>query len=145
MASNHSWDVAKACTAGPLANFSIAKLLPVDQNGSLQPSEEISSGPFKGVLLLGAAYERSDVCIEVRAENKLDMEKEDNSGRKIISIIEKDSQHHLETTYSKHLIDELVEEHDDLKISHDCGNFVCNETYFRTLSAEMRNRRGGVE
>ena len=73
------------------------------------------------------------------------MEKEDNSGRKIISIIEKDSQNHLETTYSRHLIDELVEEHDDLKISHDCGNFVCNETYFRTLSAEMRNRGEGVE
>ena len=65
------------------------------------------------------------------------MEKEDNSGRKIISIIEKDSKNHLETTYSRHLIDELVEEHDDLKISHDCGNFVCNETYFRTLSAEI--------
>lgn len=145
MTSNHSWDVAKACTAGPMANFLIAKLLPVDQNGSLQPSEEISSGSFDGVLMLGAAYERSDVCIEVRAENKLDMEKEDNSGRKITSIIEKDSQKHLETTYSRHLIDELVEDHDDLKISHDCGNFVCNETYFRTLSAEIKNRRDGVE
>ena len=115
MTSNHSWDVAKACTAGPMANFLIAKLLPVDQNGSLQPSEEISSGSFDGVLMLGAAYERSDVCIEVRAENKLDMEKEDNSGRKITSIIEKDSQNHLETTYSRHLIDELVE---DLSLIH---------------------------
>ena len=143
MTSNHSWDVAKACTAGPMANFLTAKLLPVDQSGSLQPSEEISSGSFNGVLMLGAAYERSDVCIEIRAENKLDMEKEDNSGRKITSIIEKDSQNHLETTYSRHLIDELVEDHGDLKISHDCGNFVCNETYFRTLSTEIKNREGG--
>ena len=26
-----------------------------------------------------------------------------------------------------------------------CGNFVCNETYFRTLSAEIKNRGEGVE
>ena len=43
---------------------------------------KISSGSFNGVLMLGAAYERSDVCIEVRAENKLDMEKEDILGEK---------------------------------------------------------------
>ena len=128
-----------------MADFSVAKILSVDEIGSLQPSEEISSGSFKGVLLLGAAYERSDVCIEIRAENKLDMENKDNSGRKIKSIIESGTQNHLETTFSRHLIDEIVEEHVDLKVSHDCGNFVCNETYFRTLSTEIKNRAAGME
>lgn len=143
MTSNHSWDVAKASAAGSMANFLTTKILSVDEAGSLQPSKEILSGSFTGALLLGVAYERSDVCIEIRAENKLDMKKEDNSGRKIHGIVEDEAQNHLETTYSRHLLDELVEEHDDLKISHDCGNFVCNETYFRTLSTEIKNREGG--
>ena len=87
MTSNHSWDVAKASAAGSMANFLTTKILSVDEAGSLQPSKEILSGSFTGALLLGVAYERSDVCIEIRAENKLDMKKEDNSGGKYTGLL----------------------------------------------------------
>lgn len=141
MNSNHSWDVARSCS-GDSVNASIhSKILTVDERGSRLPAEDILSGNFDAVILLGIAMDRTEINIEIRAKNTLDMRTRDNSGRQLRnSSIQRDAEEYIDTTFNLQFLREFADDHDDVVLSTDCGNFVCNEAYFRTLSAELLMR-----
>ena len=140
MDSNHSWDVAKAITQQIGDQNATCKLLSVDEEGTKIASRLIKLGEYSGVLHLGIAMDRERVCIEIKAKNSYSVGRTDNSGR-ILSVgeIVNQAPENITTTLSRHVIDECVEEADDLILSFDCGGYICNETYFRSLNSVIES------
>jgi 8-oxo-dGTP diphosphatase len=46
---------------------------------------------------------------------------------------------------SRHVLNECIEESEDLVLSSECGGYICNETYFRSLNSVLESdiRVGG--
>ena len=107
-------------------------ILTVDQKGSVLTSEKLVAGErWDAIIHLGLCESCEQSRLEITAQNKLAMGIEDNSGRK---VIEKTlGSKNLDSTVNNTLIFT-----NDLKskavISYDAGTFICNETYFNTLS-----------
>ena len=138
MDANHSWDVARAIAKEMGDEKTTCKLLPVDEEGSKIASRAIKLGKYSGILHLGIAMDRERVCIEIEAKNKYDVGRIDNSGR--ILTMEKivhGAPDNIATTLSRHVIDECIEESEDLALSSECGGYICNETYFRSLNSVL--------
>ena len=140
MDANHSWDVARAIAKEMGDEKATCKLLPVDEQGSKIASRAIKSGKYSGILHLGIAMERERVCIEIEAKNKYDAGRIDNSGRILTEEkIIHGAPDNIATTLSRHVIDECIEESEVLALSSECGGYICNETYFRSLNSVLES------
>ncbi|MDE0574109.1 MAG: hypothetical protein OSB32_00800 [Candidatus Poseidoniales archaeon] len=107
-------------------------ILSVDEAGSRQSVEHLTD--IDAVVHVGLHENTEKVQLEMSASNENHFRIADNSGRQIsrASIIESgDSQ--LHTTVARDIIESAFSSNDDVIISDDCGRFVCNETYYRTL------------
>ena len=111
-----------------------AHILSVDEQGSAQIANMLRQKPdaFDAIIQCGLCENCTQVHIETKAQNRLDMRVADNSGRLLKDqIIIPDAPKALSTSINVEEL-ELVS-FPYAKISHDAGAYVCNETYFRTL------------
>lgn len=146
--SNISWQVAKSMVgensiADPWAVQREAKLadlqvhidsieLTVDLEGSKYISQQlISSQNYDAIIHIGLAEKSLLPRIETRAKDILDMRIEDNSGRKITGS-EISGKGDLYCTIEQKYwnLDKFSKQ---LIFSDDAGEYVCNETLYRTL------------
>lgn len=140
LGANHSWDVANGVAEVLGKDAHNPVLLSVDEKGSRYPGKLIMRGETMGMILLGIAPKRRKICLEYRAKNEFKMNIKDNTGRKIsdkrISI---DGPDYIISTVDKSILSRFADQHDGVELSMDCGGFVCNETYFRTLLVELED------
>jgi len=110
-----------------------SKILSVDESGTKYVSGEIMNKQYDCILQLGFSKKAKKINLESKAENKINMNIKDNSGRMIRneSIIDYETTHLRTTTPLEGLSENIPE---DILISEDAGTFVCNETYYRTLN-----------
>jgi len=115
----------------------ITSLLSVDENGSdMTANRIINNEKFDAIIHLGFSVNRDIISLEKFAYNEYEMANSDNSGRKIVSgSIIKDDLEIYETTASIYGIDQLLNNNKYICWSSNPGRFICNETYFKTLSA----------
>ena len=116
-------------------------LLSVDKKGSNSIAQRINNNEnFDAIIHLGFSSSREIISLEKFAYNQYKMNEPDNSGRMITSgkIIEDDLEVY-ETTAPIKIIDDKFDAIDYVSWSSDPGRFVCNETYFRTLSTIFNN------
>lgn len=133
--------------------------LSVDEAGSsLVANNILSSGIFhsgnkkytplpQAILHLGLCSECEVPRIELVATNRMDFKIADNSGRQILSascaknysipVIQDGPSKWASTAPAKYFPRHLLSI--PIDISTDAGNFVCNETYARTLDAVTSN------
>ncbi len=110
------------------------EILTVDERGSRLTAERLESVLPDAVIHLGLKENASQVLLELCAFNQCEFRIEDNSGRRLQNTrVVKNALPLLHTTTHAPSLRLFVDEHDDIEISEDCGLFVCNETYFRTL------------
>ena len=115
----------------------LTSLLSVDEKGSDNIARRIiNHEEFDAIIHLGFSANRDLISLEKFAYNEYAMTNPDNSGRKIVSgqIIKGDLEKY-ETTVSTNTLDDLFNDYENICWSSDPGRFVCNETYFKTLSA----------
>jgi 8-oxo-dGTP diphosphatase len=132
--TNISGDVALELHGAVVRNHTIeSRVLPVNENGSMLAANLLGTQKFAAIIHLGLAENAKWPRIEVRARDILDFRIPDNSGRQI-----RESQisglGDLSSTIKPEDWD--IERMIDLpRISDDAGEFLCNETLYRTLNA----------
>ena len=138
--TNESSDVVQEIVKTGIEGIQITYcILSVDLKGSQKPYEMMESQRFDAVLHLGLSSKSTKINLERYARNKISMEYPDNSGRKLVNEkIERNSPEILETTVSVHNFDEEFDSDEDVEWSQDAGSYVCNETYFRTLTRNLK-------
>ena len=111
-------------------------LLSVDEEGSNLVSKKIISGcRYDAIIHLGLSDSRDIISLERFAYNEYKMIEKDNSGRCITSgLIIKDDLETYETTAPINKLEEKFSSNKYVSWSNNPGRFVCNETYFITLS-----------
>ena len=146
--TNISWQVAKSfaehvIVTDPWALQRESKLddldvridvieLSVDLDGSKVVSELLKSGAkYDAIIHIGLAEKSLLPRIERVAKDIIDMRIEDNSGRKVVSTAisgKGDLASNIQHSYWK-----LENFSNQLVFSDDAGEFLCNETLYRTL------------
>ena len=119
-------------------------LLPVSEEGSNLTAKKIINGQkFDAIIHLGLSNSRDNISLERFAYNEYKMTENDNSGRCITSgqIIQNDIEIY-ETTAPMNIINQKFLDQKYVSWSDDPGRFICNETYFTTLST-VSNRSMG--
>ena len=121
-------------------------ILSVDELGSRQTSESICEILPDAVIHLGLKETATQVHLEMCAVNECNFRIADNSGRQLSNqLIEQSGLAMLHTTVHRPSLEILSDQLTDVVISEDCGRFVCNETYYRTLheieSRDVRHRQ----
>ena len=116
-------------------------ILSVDEAGSKETSERLYRGEkFDAILHLGLSEQAENIRLERFAKNRFEMQTPDNSGRQIADgAIILGSQPIVETLMPLALIDEILDEFEEVRLSEDAGGFICNETYYRTLKAAIES------
>ena len=114
----------------------VTELLTCDEVGSRRVSESINQGEkFNAIIQLGLAESRKSISLERWAHNESNFRIADNSGRLVNEIVIQGAPSKYETTASKHILDEEFEGEEDVVWSESAGQFVCNETIYRTLNS----------
>ena len=109
-------------------------ILSVDEEGSRSSTDFIED--VDAVIHVGLNESAEKIRFEMCAINELNFRIADNSGRQIIEeLVDESALPLLHTTAHRPSISQSFSENDEVEISEDCGRFVCNETYFRTLHA----------
>jgi len=108
------------------------EILSVDVFGAKLTSEMLSfGGQWDAIIHLGLCQSCQVPRIELMAHNILDMKIKDNSGRQL-------RQHSIGSIEHKSTVNSNLiftnNETINAEISFDAGKFVCNETYYNTLS-----------
>ena len=119
-------------------NFS-GIILSVDEPGSRQSVDYLTD--FDAVVHVGLHENSEKLRLEMSAINECDFRIPDNSGRQISEtpiVISGDPI--LQTTVNRDIIANVILRNDAAILSEDCGRFVCNETYYRTLNS-IKTRR----
>jgi len=112
------------------------KILPVSESGAKYAKQKIESGvKFDLIIHLGLCESCTQVRIETRAINWIDMRIPDNEGRQIRSCPIDD----YGPVYSEIPFNRVFEQVKNVEESIDAGSFVCNETYRYTLLALEQN------
>jgi len=114
----------------------ITKILTVDEKGANTVSNLINDADYSAVLHLGLAEKATQPRIEIKARDVLDFSIADNSGRLVKNTPisgngDLFSTINIEDWDVESMIDRPV-------ISDDAGNYICNETLYRTLEANER-------
>lgn len=108
------------------------RILSVDEEGSRHSLQEI--GDFDAVIHVGLNENAEKIRLEMCAINECDFRIPDNQGRMIQeSFVDDSGLALLHTTIHRPSIVAAFQGNDLVEISEDCGRFVCNETYYRTL------------
>ena len=115
----------------------IVNILSVDEAGSRYVSEIYNQHDFKAILHVGLAENALLPRIELRAKDILNFSIPDNSGRlikntPIIGQGDLFSTVNIEDWDVKNMIDQP-------EISNDAGEYICNETLYRTLESNSKN------
>ena len=107
-------------------------ILSVDEAGSRQSLEHLTN--VDAVVHVGLHENSEKIRLEMSAINENHFRIADNSGRQIsaTSIVESGDPR-LHTTANRDTVESAFSRNDAAIISEDCGRFVCNETYYRTL------------
>ena len=112
------------------------KILTVDVAGSTWAGNELESREWDAILHLGLCGECTEPRIELRAQDSLEMNIPDNSGRQVVQEV---------LTGKGDLMTPVQVKRWNIGawkiqpiLSTDAGRFLCNETYYRTLEA-LRN------
>ena len=112
------------------------KLLTCDEEGSRRVSNLIEQGEkYDAIIQLGLADSRKEISLERWAHNYSNFTIPDNSGRMANEIIIEGGPEKYQATVSKHVLDEEFENDEDVVWSNSAGQFVCNETIYRTLNS----------
>ena len=107
-------------------------ILSVDEAGSRQSIEQLID--VDAVVHVGLHENARKVHFEMTASNENHFRIADNSGRQISkALIIESGDSRLHTTADRDTIESAFSSNGDAIISEDCGRFVCNETYYRTL------------
>ena len=105
-------------------------VLSVDKRGAHWTADELEHREWDAILHLGLCGECTVPRIELRAQDRLNMKIPDNSGRQAYDI-ELSGLGDLDTPVPVKKWD--VENWDEeIELSLDAGEYICNETYFRT-------------
>ncbi len=108
-------------------------VLSVDRNGTLWTAKELGDREWDAILHLGLCGECTRPRIELRAQDRLDMRIPDNSGRQEQGIVlSGDGDLQTPVPVKKWNIDDWNVE---IELSLDAGQYICNETYYRTQEA----------
>lgn len=131
---NVSGQVAKSVSGKIVRGHKIeSHILTVDNEGSKFTANLLKTKQYAAIVHLGLAEKSSNPRIEVRAKDILDFRIPDNSGR-------------LETNSvisgKGDLFSSIIPEDWDIEgmidspvVSNDAGEYICNETLYRTLDA----------
>ena len=112
------------------------ELLTCDEDGSRRVSNLIEQGEkYDAIIQLGLADSRKEISLERWAHNYSNFTIPDNSERMADEIIIEGGPEKYQATVSKHVLDEEFENDEDVVWSHSAGQFVCNETIYRTLNS----------
>jgi 8-oxo-dGTP diphosphatase len=107
--------------------------LSVDESGSRTVSNLLRDNKYDAIMHLGLAEKAESPRIEMLAKDILDFRIPDNSGRQVSSA-KISGQGDLSSTISPDDWD-IIRMIDSPVISHDAGEYLCNETLYRTLLA----------
>ena len=108
------------------------RILTVDEAGSRSSLPEIRE--YDAVIHVGLNENAEKIRLEMCAVNESNFRIPDNQGRMIQEIFVEDSGLALlHTTTHRPSIEASFKDNDLIDFSEDCGRFVCNETYYRTL------------
>lgn len=130
--SNISEEVAKSIHGEIVRGCVIESLvLSVDESGSREVSNLIPDNKYDAIMHLGLAEKADYPRIEMRAKDILDFRIPDNSGRRVSST-KISGEGDLYSTINPEDWD-IVKMIDSPVISHDAGEYLCNETLYRTL------------
>ena len=111
----------------------VGQILSVDEQGSCLSIDHFEN--IDAVIHVGLNEKVSKINFEMCAINESDFRIPDNSGRQILeSVIDDTGFALLHTTVHRPSISAVFSKNDAVEISEDCGRFVCNETYYRTLN-----------
>ena len=114
------------------------KVLSVDEEGSQYSTDFISE--VDAVIHVGLNENAENIRIEMCAVNENNFRISDNSGRHLIGeLVDESGLPLLHTTIHRPSIENIFLETEYVEISEDCGRFVCNETYYRTLQSIEAN------
>jgi len=114
------------------------KILSVDEEGS-RSSIDCFEG-YDAVIHVGLNEKAEKIRLEMCAINESDFRIPDNSGRQLAeSFVDESGLALLHSTAHRPSIAHAFSGNDAVEISEDCGRFVCNETYYRTLHS-IENR-----
>ena len=109
------------------------KILTVDAEGSIWTKDQLESREWDAILHLGLCGECTDSRIELLAQDALDMNIPDNSGRQIVQETIGGSGDLMTPVQVKRW--NINSWKIKPKLSNDAGRYLCNETYYRTLDA----------
>ena len=109
------------------------KILTVDLAGSTWTRDELHSREWDAILHLGLCGECTEPRIELRAQDCLNMNIPDNSGRQSVEESISGNGDLLTPVQVKRW--NLQSWKIKPTLSSDAGTYLCNETYFRTLQA----------
>ena len=130
--SNISEEVAKSLHGEIVRGRVIESLvLSVDESGSREVSNLLPDNKYDAIMHLGLAEKADYPRIEMRAKDILDFRIPDNSGRQVSST-KISGEGDLYSTINPEDWD-IVKMIDSPVISHDAGEYLCNETLYRTL------------
>ena len=108
------------------------RILTVDEAGSRSSLGDIEE--YDAVIHVGLNENAEKIRLEMCAVNESNFRIPDNSGR-IVSegFVEESGLALLHTTVHRPSIEAAFAGNEVVEMSEDCGRFVCNETYYRTL------------
>lgn len=109
------------------------KILTVDAEGSIWTKDQLESREWDAILHLGLCGKCTDPRIELLAQDALDMNIPDNSGRQIVQETIGGSGDLMTPVQVKRW--NINSWKIKPKLSNDAGRYLCNETYYRTLDA----------
>ena len=109
------------------------RILTVDEAGSGESLDYLSD--VDAVIHVGLNENAQKIRLEMCAINELNFRIADNSGRETKEgFIDENGLPLLHTTAHRPSISNAFSNNEFVEISEDCGRFVCNETYYRTLN-----------
>ena len=109
------------------------RVLSVDESGSNWTADELNQREWDAILHLGLCGDCTVPRIELRAQDRLEMRISDNSGRQVQKG-QLSGTGDLQTPVPVKRWN-TSEWAVDVELSNDAGQYICNETYFRTLEA----------
>ena len=114
------------------------EILSVDEEGSRLSTEHFED--FDAVIHVGLNEKAEKIRFEMCAINESNFRIPDNSGRQLAeTFVDESGLALLHSTVHRPSIEHAFTDNDAVEISEDCGRFVCNETYYRTLHS-IENR-----
>ena len=114
------------------------RILTVDEAGSSSSLNDLSD--VDAVIHVGLNENAEKIRFEMCAINELNFRIADNSGRETKEdFIDENGLPLLHTTVHRPSISHVFSNNEFIEISEDCGRFVCNETYYRTLNFIEKN------